>query len=128
MTRGPFASRMLDTFTLLQGSRLGFALCRIRRRYFFHTIWNQRAERAYSRVDSLTPSVHETIERVASKAASALDRAQSEASDAQATAYAKFDDLINGEWAESVREEVRARPLAVVGIALLAGLVIGRLI
>ena len=89
---------------------------------------DQRAERAYSRVDSLTPSVHETIERVASKAASALDRAQSEASDAQATAYAKFDDLINGEWAESVREEVRARPLAVVGIALLAGLVIGRLI
>ena len=76
----------------------------------------------------VTPSVHETIERVASKAASALDRAQSEASDAQATAYAKFDDLINGEWAESVREEVRARPLAVVGIALLAGLVIGRLI
>ena len=85
-------------------------------------------ERAYSRVDHVTQSAHETIERVASKAASALDRAQSEGSDAQATVNAKFDDLINGEWAESVRDEVRAHPLAVVGVALLAGLVIGRLI
>ena len=33
----------------------------------------------------------------------------------------------NQDWAESAREAVRAHPLAVVGVALIAGLLVGRL-
>ena len=49
--------------------------------------------------------------------------------DAQDTLYAKYDDFMamEEEWAESARDQIRAHPLAVVGIALVAGLLIGRL-
>jgi ElaB/YqjD/DUF883 family membrane-anchored ribosome-binding protein len=85
---------------------------------------DQAAERAHSTVDHVAQGAHDTVERIAAKAEDAL----SAGSDAQTTAYAKYQDFVKGEWAESMREEVRARPLAVVGIALVAGLLIGRLI
>jgi ElaB/YqjD/DUF883 family membrane-anchored ribosome-binding protein len=72
---------------------------------------------------------HETVDRHAAKAAPMLDRARSAATGAQDTLYAKYDDFmaLEEEWAESARDQIRAHPLAVVGIALLAGVLIGRL-
>jgi ElaB/YqjD/DUF883 family membrane-anchored ribosome-binding protein len=89
----------------------------------------QAAERAHSTVDRVAQGAHETVDRLAAKAAPMLDRARSAASDAQDTLYAKYDDFVamEEEWAESARDQIRAHPLAVVGIALLAGLLIGRL-
>jgi ElaB/YqjD/DUF883 family membrane-anchored ribosome-binding protein len=89
---------------------------------------DQAAERAHSTVDHVAQGAHDTVERIAAKAEDAFESARSVGSDAQTTAYAKYQDFVKGEWAESMREEVRARPLAVVGIALVAGLLIGRLI
>ena len=90
---------------------------------------SQAAERAHSTVDRVAQGAHETVDRLAAKAAPMLDRARSAASDAQDTLYAKYDDFVamEEEWAESARDQIRAHPLAVVGIALLAGLLIGRL-
>jgi ElaB/YqjD/DUF883 family membrane-anchored ribosome-binding protein len=90
---------------------------------------NQAAERAHSTVDRVAQGAHDTVDRLAAKATPMLDRARSAASDAQDTLYAKYDDFIamEEEWAESARDQIRAHPLAVVGIALLAGLLIGRL-
>ena len=41
----------------------------------------------------------------------------------------KIDEFstMQDEWMDSMREKVRSRPLAVVGIAVLAGLLLGRL-
>jgi ElaB/YqjD/DUF883 family membrane-anchored ribosome-binding protein len=90
---------------------------------------NQAADRAHSTVDRVAQGAHETVDRLAAKAAPLLDRAKSTAADAQDTLYAKYDDFMamEEEWAESARDQIRAHPLAVVGIALVAGLLIGRL-
>ena len=89
---------------------------------------DRAADRAHDVVDRVTQGTHDAVDRVASKAAPALDRARTAASDAQTTLSAKFDDFVNSEdWAESARDEIREHPLALVGIALLAGLIIGRL-
>jgi ElaB/YqjD/DUF883 family membrane-anchored ribosome-binding protein len=89
----------------------------------------QAAERAHSTVDRVAQGAHETVDRLAAKAAPMLDRARNAAGDAQSTLYAKYDDFMamEEEWVESARDQIRAHPLAVVGIALVAGLLIGRL-
>ena len=89
----------------------------------------QAAERAHSTVDRVAQGAHDTVDRVAAKAAPALDRARTAATDAQTTLYAKYDDFMamEEEWADSARDQIRAHPLAIVGVALLAGLLIGKL-
>ena len=89
---------------------------------------DQATESAHSTVDHVAQGAHDTVDRIASKAGSAFDRARSTASDVQATASTKYDEFVNGEWIETVRDEVRARPVAAVGIALAAGLLISRLL
>lgn len=89
----------------------------------------QAADRVHSTVDRVAQGAHETVDRLAAKAAPAIDRARTAASDAQATLYTKYDDFMamEEEWAESARDQIRAHPLAIVGVALLAGLLIGKL-
>ena len=82
---------------------------------------NRVADRAHGTVDNVTQSAHEAVDRVATKAVRAVDRMRSSGSDLQTDVSAKFGDLANAEWVESAREEVRARPLAAVGVALAAG-------
>lgn len=89
----------------------------------------QAADRAHGTVDRVAQGAHDTVDRLAAKAAPMIDRARNVAGDAQNTMYAKYDDFMamEEEWAESARDQIRAHPLAVVGIALAAGLLIGRL-
>lgn len=89
---------------------------------------DRTAESAHGTVDHVAQGAHDTVDRIAAKAGPAIDRVCSAASDAQTTAYSKYDDFINGEWVENARDEVRARPLAAVGIALAAGLLLSRLL
>ncbi len=89
---------------------------------------NRAAESVHGTVDHVAQGAHDAVDRIATKAVSALDDVRSAASDVETTAYTKYDNFINAEWVESAREEVRARPLAAVGIALAAGLLLGRLI
>ncbi len=89
---------------------------------------DRAADSAHSSVDYVSQGAHDTVDRISSTAGSAFDRARSTAGDVEATAQSKYEDLMNSEWAETVRDEVRARPLAAVGIALAAGLLISRLL
>ncbi|HVE88644.1 MAG TPA: hypothetical protein VNA44_03005 [Burkholderiaceae bacterium] len=89
---------------------------------------NRTADSAHGSVDQVAQGAHDTVDRIAAKAGPAMDRMRSAASDVQTTASAKYDDFINAEWVETARDEVRARPLAAVGIALAAGLLISRLL
>ena len=89
---------------------------------------NRAADRVHSAVDQTAQAAHSAVDKLAAKAEPALNRVRSAASDVATTAYTKYDDFVNSDdWAESARTEIRAHPLAVVGIALLAGLLIGRL-
>ena len=55
-------------------------------------------------------------------------RARDAGSEGQANVETKIEDFFSSQnWAESARDAVRAHPLAVVGVALVAGLLVGRL-
>jgi ElaB/YqjD/DUF883 family membrane-anchored ribosome-binding protein len=83
---------------------------------------------AHGLVDRVTDGAHDTVDRVVAKAAPALDRARDAAIDLKTTAYTKWDDFISSEdKAEAARSEIREHPLTVVAIALVAGVIIGRL-
>ena len=86
-------------------------------------------DRAHSAVDRVAQTAHEAVDRIASKAAPAVERARATATSAADSVQARMEDLaaMQEQWAESARDQVRAHPLAVVGLAVLAGLLIGRL-
>lgn len=83
---------------------------------------------AHGLVDRASDVTHDSVDRVVAKAGPALDRAREAAIDLKTTAYTKWDDFISSEdKAESARSEIREHPLTVVAIALVAGVIIGRL-
>lgn len=86
-------------------------------------------ERAHGAVDRVAQSAHQAVDRIASKAGPAMERMRSTATSAADTVQSRMDDLsvMQEEWTESMRDQVRAHPLAVVGLAVLAGMLLGRL-
>jgi ElaB/YqjD/DUF883 family membrane-anchored ribosome-binding protein len=86
-------------------------------------------ERAHGAVDRIAQTAHEAVDRIAAKAGPAVDRMRGSASSAADSMQSRMDDLsmMQEEWAESMRDQVRAHPLAVVGLAVLAGMLLGRL-
>ena len=86
-------------------------------------------DRAHGAVDRVAQTAHEAVDRIASMAAPAVERMRGSASSAADSMQARMEDLtvMQEEWAESMRDQVRAHPLAVVGLAVLAGMLLGRL-
>jgi ElaB/YqjD/DUF883 family membrane-anchored ribosome-binding protein len=86
-------------------------------------------DRAHSAVDRVAQTAHEAVDRIASKAGPAIDRVRSSATTAADSMQSRMEDLtvMQEQWAESMRDQVRAHPLAVVGLAVLAGMLLGRL-
>ena len=86
-------------------------------------------ERAHGAVDRIAQAAHEAVDRVASKAGPAVERMRSSATTATDSMQTRMEDLavMQEQWTESMRDQVRAHPLAVVGLAVLAGMLLGRL-
>lgn len=86
-------------------------------------------DKAHGTVDRVAETAHQAVDRIAAKAAPAIDRMRNSAADAADTLSARVDDLaaMQEELAATLRDQVRAHPLAVVGIAVLAGMLLGRL-
>ena len=86
-------------------------------------------DRAHGAVDRVAQTAHQAVDRIASKAAPAMERMRSTATTAADTMHARMEDFsaVQEEWTESMRDQVRAHPLAVVGLAVLAGMLLGRL-
>lgn len=86
-------------------------------------------ERAHGAVDRVAQSAHDAVDRIAAKAGPAVDRMRGSAASAADTMHARMEDFsaMQDEWTESMRDQVRAHPLAVVGLAVLAGMLLGRL-
>jgi hypothetical protein len=93
------------------------------------TTTGSAAERAHGTVDRAAQGVHQAIDRGAAKVAPAVERLRDTAISASDTIHAKMDDLssMQEEWVGSMRDQVRAHPLAVVGGAVLVGLLLGRM-
>jgi ElaB/YqjD/DUF883 family membrane-anchored ribosome-binding protein len=87
------------------------------------------SDRLHSTVDKAAQSAHQAVDRMAAKAGPAVERVREKAMQATDTLHAKMDDLsvMQEQWMGTMRDQVRAHPLAVVGAAVLAGLLIGRL-
>jgi ElaB/YqjD/DUF883 family membrane-anchored ribosome-binding protein len=77
------------------------------------------ADRTQAGIDRLTSTAHQTVDRVASAAASAANRLT-----------ARSDDLLasRDEWMEVTRGYVREHPIAALGCALAAGYLLSRLL
>ncbi len=86
-------------------------------------------DRAHGAVDRVAQTAHQAVDRIASKAAPAMERMRASATSAADSMQSRVDDLsvLQEQWTESARDQVRAHPLAVVGLAVLAGLLLGRL-
>lgn len=87
------------------------------------------ADRLHGSVDRLMQGAHQAVDRLATKASPAIDQVRSAATHAGEAVGARLDELgeIQDQWMDSMRDQVRAHPLAVVGVAVLAGLLIGRI-
>lgn len=86
-------------------------------------------ERVHGSVDRAAQGVHQAIDRGVAKVGPAVDRLRDSANSVSDTIHAKMDEVsgMQEQWTGSIREQVRAHPLAVVGGAVVVGLLLGRM-
>jgi ElaB/YqjD/DUF883 family membrane-anchored ribosome-binding protein len=79
-------------------------------------------------VDRLAQGAHQTIDKVAARTGDAVETARARAGDLAEQFSGKIDELgaMQDEYLEVARDYIRAHPLATVGIAVVAALMIGR--
>jgi ElaB/YqjD/DUF883 family membrane-anchored ribosome-binding protein len=80
-------------------------------------------------VDRAAESAHSAVDRLASAATPVLEKLRTQASSAGSTLQGKADQFgeLQDQWMETARDYIRENPWRAVGIAALAGLIIGRL-
>lgn len=78
-------------------------------------------------ISRIAQSAHETIDRLAQTAAPHVNRLQENLSGDALHQRADAMRELRDEWAESLRETIRENPLAAVGVALAAGVLIAQL-
>jgi ElaB/YqjD/DUF883 family membrane-anchored ribosome-binding protein len=73
---------------------------------------------------------HEAVDRVAERAAPAVERLRSGVTAAAESLQIKADEWnrVSDEWLASARQGVREHPLAAVAVALVAGVALSRLL
>jgi ElaB/YqjD/DUF883 family membrane-anchored ribosome-binding protein len=88
----------------------------------------QAAPRAGDTMDRTAQDATATVDSRAPQTSRFPTRARDAGREGQTNVETKIEDFFSSQnWAESARNAVRAHPLAVVGVALVAGLLIGRL-
>lgn len=89
----------------------------------------ETTDRIHTTVDRMSRGAHQAVDRLAERAVPAVEQMRSAAERATDVVGSKIDEFstMQDEWMESMREKVRSRPLAVIGLAVVAGLLIGRL-
>jgi ElaB/YqjD/DUF883 family membrane-anchored ribosome-binding protein len=89
----------------------------------------ESAERVHGSVDRLSRTAHHAVDRVAERAGPAVDRVRNAAEHASEVVGSSIDSLsaMQDEWTASLRNQVRERPFAALGLAIITGLLIGRL-
>ena len=80
-------------------------------------------------LDSVVRTAHDTVDRVAAKAAPAVERLVSGAHSASGAVQQRARDAgdLGHEWADSLRATVRDHPLASIAVALAVGVLVSSL-
>ena len=88
----------------------------------------QAATRVGDTMDRTAQDATATVDRRAPQTSRFPTRVRDAGREGQTNVETKIENVFSSQnWAESARNAVRAHPLAVVGIALVAGLLVGRL-
>ena len=88
----------------------------------------QAATRVGDTVDRTAQGATATVDSRAPQTSRLPTRARDAGREGQTNVETKIEDFFSSQnWAESARDTVREHPLAVVGVALVAGLLVGRL-
>jgi len=89
----------------------------------------ETTDRLQGSVDRMAQSAHRAVDRVADRAVPAIDHVRNTAERTTDLIGAGVDELVRRQdmLRSTVSDQVRAHPLAVVGTALLLGLLLGRL-
>ena len=88
----------------------------------------QAATRVGDTVDRTAQDATATVDSRAPQTSRFPTRARDAGREGQTNVETKIEDFFSSQdWAESARNAVRAHPLAVVAVALAAGLLVGRL-
>lgn len=87
------------------------------------------ATAANDMLNKVVQGAHQTIDRLAERAAPAVQRLSEGVHNANDSLHQRADDLreLGGEWTESLRSTVREHPLAAVATAVAIGLLVARL-
>ena len=80
-------------------------------------------------VSRATQSVHETVDRIAEKAAPVVQKLESSVAQASESAHDQINRAreLGDEWTDHLRGTVREHPLASLMVALAAGVLLSRL-
>jgi ElaB/YqjD/DUF883 family membrane-anchored ribosome-binding protein len=75
-------------------------------------------------------TAHDTVDRLADKAGPAIERMKSSMSGMSDSMHARGEHLaeMQEQWMESCRTTVREHPLAAIGIAVVAGMVLSKML
>lgn len=89
----------------------------------------ETTDRVQGSVDRMAQSAHRAVDRVVDRASPAIDSVRSSAERATDLIGAGVDELVRKKdvLRNTVTDQVRTHPLAVVGTALLLGWLIGRM-
>ena len=81
-------------------------------------------------IDRAAQTAHEVVDKLANKAGPAIDRVRSGVSDAVGVLGEKVEGLsaTKDEWMENCRHTVRENPLAAVGVSMVAGYLLARML
>ena len=87
------------------------------------------AERSHNTVDRAAQTAHEAIDRLANKAGPAIEKLRASTSTAGEKLRSKADELgeLEEQWLARTGDYVRENPLTSLGIAVLAGVLLGKL-
>lgn len=93
------------------------------------TSTNNGSRQASERLQGVTQGVHQTIDRLAERVEPKVQRLQEELAGASEMIEERADQLreMSDEWAETLRCAVRDNPIAALGVALVAGMLVARL-
>jgi len=85
---------------------------------------------ATSVMDRMVKGAHEAVDRFAERARPTVERMQGSMSGASDSMHSRADQLgeMQEQWMEQCRTTVREHPIAAVGVAVLAGMVLSKLI
>ena len=91
---------------------------------------SQAAEKAQAAIDRTAQSAHAMVDRAAEKVTPAVEHLHSSVSSASAALHSGVEefDAYQERWLANCRGQVRDNPLLSLAIAVLAGMLIGRLL